>query len=63
MSLLPFVIAFILGGKLKETVRQAFFATGGDTCFLVINPTALAFILLAVTVVINSARPKRGKAV
>ncbi|MCY4179398.1 MAG: tripartite tricarboxylate transporter permease [Litoreibacter sp.] len=56
MSPLPFVIAFILGGNLEATARQAFAATGADPFFLLNSPIALAFIALAVAVVIFSLR-------
>ncbi len=59
MSPLPFVIAFLLGGKLEQTTRQAFAATGGDPFFLVSGPVALAFVALSVAVIAFSLRPER----
>lgn len=56
ISPLPFVIAFVLGGRLEDTARQAFTATGGDPFFLLKSPIAAAFILGAVVVVLMSAR-------
>ncbi|MEL6960205.1 MAG: tripartite tricarboxylate transporter permease [Pseudomonadota bacterium] len=56
MSPLPFVIAFILGSNLEATARQAFAATGADPFFLFNNPIALAFVALAVAVVVFSLR-------
>ena len=56
MSPLPFVIAFILGGKLEETARQAFAATGGDAFFLLTNPIAAAFMAISVAVVVFNLR-------
>ncbi|MCG6902348.1 MAG: tripartite tricarboxylate transporter permease [Rhodobacter sp.] len=56
MSPLPFVIAFILGGKLEETARQAFAATGGDAWFLFTSPMAALFMGLAVLFVAFSLR-------
>ena len=56
MSPLPFVIAFILGGTLEETARQAFAATGSDPFFLFTHPIALAFMVLAVIVVVRVSR-------
>jgi len=56
MSPLPFVIAFILGGKLEETTRQAFAATGGDPWLLFSSPVAFAFTSLAVLVVVWNVR-------
>jgi len=60
ISPLPFVIAFILGGKLEESARQAFGATGGDPFFLFTSPVALVFMLLAVGMILYSARKPRG---
>jgi len=48
MSPLPFIIAFILGGKLEDTARQAFAATGGDAWFLFTHPIAAIFLALSV---------------
>ncbi len=59
MSPLPFVIAFIVGGKLEETARQAFAATGGDALFLLTHPIAFAFMAIACTVVVTSYRSSR----
>ena len=59
MSPLPFVIAFILGGKLEETARQAFAATGGDPYFLISSPTAIVLTALAVGVVVLAGRPRK----
>ena len=59
MSPLPFVIAFILGGKLEETARQAFSATGGDPFFLFTNPLAAVFVALSAIVILFNLR-RRG---
>lgn len=56
MSPLPFVIAFILGGNLETTARQAFAATGADPFFLFNSPIALAFMVFATGVVAFSLR-------
>ncbi|MEM7438914.1 MAG: tripartite tricarboxylate transporter permease [Pseudomonadota bacterium] len=61
MSPLPFVIAFILGGNLEATARQAFSATGGDPFFLVKSPIAAVFLILTIAVVIFAARPSPAK--
>lgn len=58
MSPLPFVIAFILGGKLEETTRQAFAATGGDPWLLLSSPIAFVFSALGIIVVALSMRSK-----
>lgn len=52
ISPLPFIIAFILGGRLEETSRQAFQATGSDPWFLFGSATSIAFLTLAVAVII-----------
>ena len=51
ISPLPFVIAFILGGRLEDSARQAFAATGGDVFFLFTHPVAAVFMALSVTVI------------
>ena len=62
MSPLPFVIAFILGGKLEESARQAFAATGGDPYFLFTHPIAAVFMALSVAVIVFTARGSGAKA-
>ena len=57
MSPLPFVIAFILGGRLEDTARQAFSATGGDPFFLFSSLTATVFMVLSIAVVFLGLRP------
>jgi putative tricarboxylic transport membrane protein len=59
MSPLPFVIAFILGGRLEETARQAFSATGSDPWFLFSSTTSIVFMVLTVLVLLLSARSRR----
>ena len=60
MSPLPFVIAFILGGNLEATARQAFAATGADPFFLLKSPIAALFIALAVFVIIYNLRKSKS---
>lgn len=62
ISPLPFVVAFILGGTLEETTRQAYSATGNDPWFLFNNPIALIFILLSIAVIVISAGKPKGPA-
>ena len=59
MSPLPFVIAFILGGNLETTARQAFAATGADPFFLVRSPIAFVFVALAVFVIVYNLRKSK----
>ena len=61
MSPLPFVIAFILGGRLEDTARQAFSATGSDYFFLFTSPISLLFMLLSLAVVVYTARNKKAQ--
>ena len=56
ISVLPFVIAFILAGTLETTARQAFSATGGDPLFLFSSPLAAAFMILSAAVVVLAGR-------
>ena len=56
ISPLPFVIAFILGGTLEDSARQAFSATGSDPFFLFSSITASAFMILAAIVIVVSLR-------
>ena len=59
MSPLPFVIAFILGGRLEETARQAYSATGNDPFFLFNNPIAAVLMAMAVGVIVYAARKRK----
>ncbi|WP_374213189.1 tripartite tricarboxylate transporter permease [Psychromarinibacter sediminicola] len=61
LSPLPFVIAFILGGNLEQTARQAFAATGGDPFSLFTSPIAAVFMALTVSVVALSFRGGRKR--
>lgn len=56
ISPLPFVIAFILGGRLEDTARQAFSATGSDPWFLFNNPIAAVFMALSALTIAIAAR-------
>jgi putative tricarboxylic transport membrane protein len=46
MSVLPFVISYILANNLETTLRQAFSGSGGDPLFLFKSPIALFFFAL-----------------
>lgn len=59
ISPLPFIVAFILGGRLEDTFRQAFDATGSDPWFLLNNPIAAAFMGLSVLTVTVAVRQER----
>jgi len=51
ISVLPFVIAFILANNLEEGVRRAFSASGNDFFFFFKSPIAIAFFIIAGVVI------------
>ncbi|MFT5112656.1 MAG: putative tricarboxylic transport membrane protein [Parasphingorhabdus sp.] len=59
ISVLPFVIAYILAGNLEVNARQAFSASGNDPWFLFKSPISVIFILLSVYVVFHYSRRER----
>ncbi len=62
VSILPFVIGFILAPKLEELVRGGYSASGGDPWFLLKSPLAVAFLAAALLVVLFAGRPLRPRA-
>ncbi|MEO0682859.1 MAG: tripartite tricarboxylate transporter permease, partial [Pseudomonadota bacterium] len=56
ISVLPFVIAFILAGNLEDAVRSAFAVTGADPWFLFRSPISIGFLLASVGVVVFFSR-------
>ncbi len=60
ISVLPFVIAFVLAGNLESSARQAFAATGGDPFFLVSSPLAALLTLGAIAIVVALSRGTRS---
>ena len=61
IPILPFIIAYILGGILERTARQAFASTGSDPYFLLSSPIALIFVMTSVGIVILFARKRRNQ--
>lgn len=59
IPILPFVIAYILGGILERTARQAFASTGADPYFLFSSNISIVCILIAVAIIIIFARKRR----
>lgn len=51
MSVLPFVIAFILANNLETALRQAFSASGSDPYFFFKSPIAMTFFAMIVVIV------------
>jgi len=56
VSILPFVIGFILAPKLEELIRGGYSASGGDPFFLVKSPLALTFMATAVLIIFFASR-------
>lgn len=56
ISLLPFVIGFLLAPRLEELVRGGYSASGGDPLFLVKSPIALIFLAGAVFILIFAGK-------
>ncbi len=62
ISILPFVIGFILSPKLEELVRGGYSASGNDPFFLLKSPLALALMALSVIIVVLAGRrPGKNK--
>ena len=62
MSVLPFVIAFILANNLESALRQAFSGSGGDPYFFFKSPIAMAFFAMILAVIYYFGVYRRGKA-
>ena len=60
IPILPFVIAYILGGILERTARQAFASTGADPYFLFSSPVSIALMGAAVAIIIIFAQKRRS---
>jgi len=63
VSILPFVIGFLLAPRLEELVRGGYSASGGDPLFLLKSPIALGFLITAGFILIfagRSSAPKRS---
>ncbi|WP_371229886.1 tripartite tricarboxylate transporter permease [Roseovarius sp. 2305UL8-3] len=58
ISLLPFVIGFILSPKLEELVRSGYSASGGDPYFLLKSPIALFFLLTSLAIILRASQKK-----
>ncbi|MEZ5843658.1 MAG: tripartite tricarboxylate transporter permease [Hyphomicrobiaceae bacterium] len=56
ISILPFVIGFLLAPRLEELVRGGYSASGGDPYFLLKSPIALAFLILAGALLVFAGR-------
>ena len=56
ITILPFVIGFLLAPRLEELVRGGYSASGGDPLFLLKSPIAMVFLVLAVLIVALAGR-------
>ncbi|MGB7180571.1 MAG: tripartite tricarboxylate transporter permease [Burkholderiaceae bacterium] len=56
ISILPFLIRFILTPQLEELIRNRYSASGSNPWFLLRSPLALFFLAGAVAVIVFSAR-------
>ena len=61
IPILPFIIAYILGGILERTARQAFASTGADPYFLFSSPVALIFMGLAFAIIFLFSKKRRNR--
>ncbi|MEM9783149.1 MAG: tripartite tricarboxylate transporter permease [Pseudomonadota bacterium] len=59
ISILPFVIGFLLSPQLEELIRGGFSASGGDPYFLLKSPIAVTFLVMAV-MLLAFANGRRG---
>ena len=59
VSILPFVIGFILAPRLEELVRGGYSASGADALFLLKSPLAVTFLVLAAFIMVYAARSPR----
>lgn len=59
ISILPFVIGFILAPKLEELIRGGYSASGGDPFFLLKSPLAVVFLAMSAAIVIFVGRRPR----
>jgi len=59
VSILPFVIGFLLAPTLENLVRGAYTASGGDALFLLKSPIALVMLALSVLLLLRMVRQAR----
>ncbi|MEM6847735.1 MAG: tripartite tricarboxylate transporter permease [Pseudomonadota bacterium] len=60
ISILPFVIGFLLAPQLEQLIRGGFTASGGDPFYLIKSPIAVTFLVLAV-LLLTFGNPSRRK--
>ncbi|RMD62602.1 MAG: hypothetical protein D6826_07000 [Alphaproteobacteria bacterium] len=62
VSILPFVIGFLLSPRLEELIRGGYSASGGDALFLLKSPLALAFLGAAILILFFAGRRPQRRA-
>lgn len=60
VSILPFVIGFLLAPRLEELIRGGYSASGGDPLYLLKSPIALAFLAMAVFILVFAGKRSKG---
>ena len=61
ISILPFVIGFLLAPALEGLIRGSFTASGGDPWFLLKSPIALVMLALSVWLLVRMFRQSRAQ--
>lgn len=56
VSILPFVIGFLLSPRLEEHIRGGYSASGGDSLFLLKSPLAMVFIIASILILVLANR-------
>lgn len=59
VSILPFVIGFLLSPRLEEYLRGGYSASGGDAFYMLKSPLAMTFILGSVLILFFANRRKK----
>lgn len=62
VSILAFVIGFLLSPRLEELIRGGYSASGGDPLFLLKSPLAVAFLIGAELILVFASRQARPAA-
>ncbi|MCG7314447.1 hypothetical protein MHL30_14995 [Priestia flexa] len=57
----PFILAFILGGMMENSLRQSLTISGGSWNIFLTNPLAMSLIVLTILAVIVPAWRVRSK--
>lgn len=59
----PFILAFILGGMMEQSMRQALTASGGDVMALISDPVSISlYVVSALSFIVPLIRTRKNKA-